>query len=95
MIVTALIISGVLTLLNIGGRNLIIMLLAFDLIFFAFTVGCAAYFFSFMNVMWNADLLFAAIAFTVIAAAESAVGLALIARLHRTSKTIIVKKFNE
>jgi hypothetical protein len=49
MIVAALIISGVLTLLNIGGRNLIIMLLAFDLIFFAFTVGCAAYFFSFMN----------------------------------------------
>lgn len=51
MIIGALLIASVLTLANIGSRNLIILLLAIDMVFFALTLACAAYFFGFLDVM--------------------------------------------
>jgi NADH:ubiquinone oxidoreductase subunit K len=41
---------------------------------------------------WNNDALFFAIALTVLAAAESALGLALIARINKHKKNIRIKK---
>jgi NADH:ubiquinone oxidoreductase subunit K len=62
--------------------------------FFASALACIYIFYcSSFGDFWNYDLLFGAIAITVVAAAESTVGLALIALLHDKSKSIMIKRF--
>jgi len=95
LIIISLVLISIITIINIAGRNLIVLLMAIELLFFAGSVSCIVYFYIHVGRHWNLDLLFAAIAITVLAAAESAVGLALIARLHKQTKTIKIKKFND
>jgi NADH:ubiquinone oxidoreductase subunit K len=93
LIIISLIVIALITIFNIVGRNLIILLLAIELIFFAGTITCVTYYYTHLGSHWNLDILFAAIALTVLAAAESAVGLAIIARLHKQTRSIKIKKF--
>jgi len=93
LIIISLVVIAVITIFNAVGRNLIILLLAIELIFFAATVACVTYYYNYLGTHWNSDILFAAIALTVLAAAESAVGLAIIARLHKQTRSIRIKKF--
>jgi NADH:ubiquinone oxidoreductase subunit K len=77
---------------NIAGRNLILLLLAIELLFFALSITCLVYYFNNAANIANFDLLFAAIAITVLAAAETAVGLALIVLFYKKTKTITIKR---
>ena len=78
---------------NVAGRNLILLLLAIELLFFALSLTCLVYYFNNASAAVNPDLLFAAIAITVLAAAETAIGLALIVLFYKKTKTIVIKKF--
>ena len=93
IIIISLFISAVITIANIGGRNLIIFFLAIELLIFSLSIACVIYHFNNIGLHWNYDIIFCAIAITVLAAAESAIGLALAARLHRQTKSIRIKKF--
>lgn len=82
------------TLVNISGRNLIVLLLCLEMLFFTAALVCISVFYLYgIPKFWNYDLLFGAIAVTVVAAAESVVGLALIALIHKGSGSIKIKKF--
>jgi NADH:ubiquinone oxidoreductase subunit K len=92
IVLLSLFLSAFIAFVNIGGRNLIVFLLTIELMFFTASVTCLVYFYSNPSAYWNYDLIFAAIAITVLAAAESAVALALIARIHKKTRSIIIKK---
>jgi NADH:ubiquinone oxidoreductase subunit K len=92
IIIISLLVSSFITIINIGGRNLIVFLLAIELVFFTGSISCIVYYFNNINNHWNYDILFAALAITVLAAAESTVGLALVARLHKQTKSIKIDK---
>jgi NADH:ubiquinone oxidoreductase subunit K len=91
IIIISLFISSFITLANIGGRNLIIFLLGLELIFFTGSLTCVVFYYNNLNTHWNHDILFSALAITVLAAAESTVGLALVARVHKQTRSIKIK----
>ena len=78
---------------NVSGRNFILLLLVIELMFFALSLTCLVCYYNNVGAAANHDLLFAAIAITVLAAAETAVGLALIVLFYKKTKTITIKKF--
>jgi NADH:ubiquinone oxidoreductase subunit K len=68
-------------------------MLAVELIFFTFSLACIVYFYEHPGLHWNLDLLFAALGITVLAAAESALALAITSRMHKQTRSIKIKKF--
>jgi NADH:ubiquinone oxidoreductase subunit K len=94
LIIIGLFTSGFIALYNLGGRNLIILILAIELLFFALSLTCLVIFYSKLGYNWNYDLIFMATAVTVLAAAESAIALALISLLHKKTRSIKVRRFS-
>jgi NADH-quinone oxidoreductase subunit K len=85
-----LFISGLTTLLLSRNRSFLIILLAFELMFFAVGVGFIYYatqFFDFKGYIYAVMLL-------VIAAAEASIGLALVMLMFKSAGTINLKEFS-
>lgn len=78
-----------------NGRNLIILVLIIETLFISLSVAFLVFYYENLSTLSNHDPLFFALALVVISAAESAVMLALIARIYRKSGTIMVRKDNE
>ena len=68
------------------------MLLAVDLLFLALAIMFYCFYMTNPHHPLNHDMLFAAFAILILAAAESAVALALISALYKKTKSITVKR---
>lgn len=82
---------GLSTIIFIRGRNYIVMLIAVEVIFLGLSLMFYCYYMSNPNHL-NHDMLFAAFAMLILAAAESAVALALISALYKKTKNIVITR---
>jgi NADH:ubiquinone oxidoreductase subunit K len=76
----------------LGGRNFIILLLTLEGFFFGLALLFLTHHFDNFSTLSNHDAMFAGISIVIVAAAESAVGLALVAAIYRETKSIMIKK---
>ena len=78
-------------LIFLGGRNLILLILIIETLFLCLSLAFVTTYYENALSLPNHNALFYGIALIVLSAAESAILLALIARIYRKSGTILVK----
>lgn len=78
-------------LLFLGKRNLIVLVLVIEIMFMCLSVTFVTFYYDHVNELPNHDALFAAFAVIVVSAAETAVLLALLTRLFRKTRNIMIK----
>jgi len=68
------------------------LLLALEILFLALSLSFITFYYDNKLFLAVDEALFAAVSIIIVAAAESAVGIALIAQLYKRTKSIVVKK---
>jgi len=79
------------TLVSLSGRNLIILLLVIELLFFSAAMLMLAYSVAFFGAEASKDAMVYSAAIIIVAAGESAITLALTAKLHKEARSILIK----
>lgn len=79
----------------LGGRNLIILILIIETLFLCLSLLFVIFHYENIGQLPNNDFLFFGYALIVLSAAESAVLLALLARVHRKCGTILVRSADD
>jgi len=75
----------------LGKRNIIILVIIIEIMFMCISLLFVTFFYDHANELPNHDALFAAFLIIVVSAAETAVVLALLSRIYRKTRSIMIK----
>jgi NADH:ubiquinone oxidoreductase subunit K len=76
-------------------RNLIVLVILIETIFMCISVAFVTFYYDHFHELPNHDALFAGFAIIVVSAAETAVILALLSRIYRKTRCIMIKPTDE